>query len=342
MLSTWQRYLLRECFFYFFAALASLSLIMASNSLIRMGSSTLEKGISLMSLAQLTLLSLPSTAFITIPVSALIATMALSSALNRSNEMVILYSAGISPFGIMKVILFASTVITGIAIANSFVLAPLASKQIQHVYADMAENVSYRVILPGVFNKLGDTTLFYYHLGREGFHDVMVAQGDLVLSARSGSLVQGDESMVLLLRDGTIVDARQGQSFTRFAVHEIPLETAVDSLRLSYSMMSVEQLRQLKGSKAILEIHKRYALSVSTLLFGVLGFMLGARGGRSGKGASVLTSLMVVLAFYLIRAIGVHSMDAGLIAPQQVEWIGPGVMAAVTVFVYFRFRRNIL
>ncbi|MBB5021024.1 LptF/LptG family permease [Desulfurispira natronophila] len=342
MTMVWQRYILREYSLYFLAALASLSLIMVSNTLIRMGSSTLEKGVSIADMASLMILTLPSGAYITIPVSALIAAMSLSSTLNRNHEMVILYSAGISPGKVISTIMIASFAVTAIAVFNSFVLAPTASKHIQEIYLDMAENVSYRILSPGVFNKLDNTTLYYQQLGPEGFQNVLVGQKHMVVSAKSGTLEQGEESLILLLRNGTIVDTRSSQNYIQFDYHEIPVQTAINTLQMSRGMMSIEQLKQSGRQRDILEIHKRYALSLSAFLFGLLGFMLGARGGRTGKGASILTSLLIVLVFYIVRAIAMYAMDYNFLPPSLVEWVSPAVMSVLTLVTYLRFQRNIL
>jgi lipopolysaccharide export system permease protein len=81
------------------------------------------------------------------------------------------------------------------------------------------------------------------------------------------------------------------------------------------------------------EIHKRLALPVATVLFFFISFPLGLIVKRSGKGMGFALALGVFVIFYIFLGLGLSQAYAGAIPPFLGAWIPDIVVALLGVYV---------
>jgi LPS export ABC transporter permease LptG len=68
--------------------------------------------------------------------------------------------------------------------------------------------------------------------------------------------------------------------------------------------------------------HKRLTLSLSTMVFALLGTGLGLRIRKGGRGMGMLVSLLVLIAYYLVSLLGEQMSRAGTVPVALGAWAG--------------------
>src|SRR5579884_1296904 len=93
----------------------------------------------------------------------------------------------------------------------------------------------------------------------------------------------------------------------------------------------VRQARQ--GSlEAAIELHRRFAVPAACLMFGLLAFVAGCRPRRGGRGAAVLTTVVLLGLYYLVFVFGVGKARQGAFPAALGVWLAnaaTGLLAVV-------------
>ncbi|WP_027389825.1 LptF/LptG family permease [Chrysiogenes arsenatis] len=327
----YQRYVLREFALFFLAAFVSLAIILTLNSVLKLSSELLGKGISLFDILAILLYTFPQTIFIALPIAALIGAAAMAGVLGRNNELTVLMASGISRMQLMAVVGAVAGGLAIFGIVNNHYLIPQGAERMGRTVNAAVANLSYESLTPGVFRSVGDAVLYCSRVDREGLHDILVATPSVTISARLGQLVRTPQGTSLLLFDGSVLDSRQGTDYIRFSRHEFPLRIEGIGLNRSHHTITSVELRQREDSGAVLQFHKRTTFALATLFFGVLGFLIGTPRMRSAKSSGVLVGIGVVVIFHLLRSLSTSLAKGGTLPLWCGEWVPLIVLAGVTV-----------
>jgi len=168
-----------------------------------------------------------------------------------------------------------------------------------------------------------------------------------VVTARSGRIDSSGEKSELVLSDAvatkinvvTNVDQRS-YVVERLDQLRISINTGRTELlkRMNESEMGPEELDwrelrkqasfgQLEESRAGQRtLHRRLALSVSPLLFALIGGALGMRVRRGGRGIGVLLALLIMIAYYLVSLLGESLARVGTVSPAIGLWAATVLM----------------
>ena len=121
----------------------------------------------------------------------------------------------------------------------------------------------------------------------------------------------------------------------------VPVRVAPDPLGVSLRavLTSIEAQRRATDARAasfMVEIHKKYSLAVSCLVFVLIGAPIALRFPRGGIGL-VIGASVVIFGFYYIGLIGGESLaDRGVITPFWSMW-GPNfVMTVIGTILFMR------
>lgn len=80
------------------------------------------------------------------------------------------------------------------------------------------------------------------------------------------------------------------------------------------------------GIEARVELHRRFAIPVACLVFGVLGFVLSLRVPRKGRAAAIVLALIVLASYYLLFVFGMGRARQGTLLPGVGVWLADVVM----------------
>jgi LPS export ABC transporter permease LptG/LPS export ABC transporter permease LptF len=95
---------------------------------------------------------------------------------------------------------------------------------------------------------------------------------------------------------------------------------------------------RLRGTR--MELHKRLALPVTSLLFAILAVPLGVTRARSGKGAAFTLSILVVIVYWIVFTTAQDHASAGGIPPFVGVWTANGVILLWILLAFWRLRRT--
>lgn len=179
-----------------------------------------------------------------------------------------------------------------------------------------------------------------------------------VVTARSGRIDSSVDKSELVLSDAVRTQLPSQSSDNRSYTVErseqlrVAIETGRPALleRLNKDEAGPDELewtdlRELANSgspdqrfEALRTLHRRIALSISPLLFALLGGAIGIRVKRGGRGAGILLSLAVVVVYYLVSLLGESLATVGTVSPAVGAWMGTAFVSVLS-FVLFTVHR---
>ena len=91
---------------------------------------------------------------------------------------------------------------------------------------------------------------------------------------------------------------------------------------------------------AWVEIQKKFALPAAALVFGLVGLPLGLVTRRGGRAAGFAVSVVIVLAYYVLLAVGEARAIEGRLSPALAMWLPNLLLTTVALLALRRVRRD--
>src|SRR5262249_21598604 len=193
-----------------------------------------------------------------------------------------------------------------------------------------------------------------------------------IITAREGRLISDEmnRSVTLRLIDGAVneadvmpadppkdLDTKEVRTsggaasaaryrYTRFNIYDMSLsvesplrgrrgEKPEKDLTLSELNARIAELRHEAYGRAPFEIelHKRWALPLAALVFGLVAFPLAARTHRGGRSVALVGSLLILMTYYLVMT-SLEGAALGLRIPAWLAIWTPNVLFAVVGLVF--------
>jgi LPS export ABC transporter permease LptG/LPS export ABC transporter permease LptF len=197
--------------------------------------------------------------------------------------------------------------------------------------------------------------------GASGFEELTLARlGDLYPSPDGSGALQIEliEGMQYQFRSDAPDDYRQADFVRLFpprldppaylsAFRGPPTKTRLDMTvpeliedHREAETLSDPVMRELRLRGTRMELHKRFALPVTCLLFAILAVPLGVTRARSGKGAAFTLSIVVIIVYWIIFTTTQDHASAGGIPPFAGVWAANGVILLWILIAFWRLRRT--
>ncbi len=228
------RYILKEVTTFFLISLSAFTGLLLVLRMLRLTSLIINRGVEIGQIARVFVAIIPTFLEIALPMSTLLGVMLAFSRLCGDSEVVVMRASGISILNFLKPIgLFA----TGIGIVSLFVsvtLRPWGFASLSNALFDVAKSRSVSGLTQGVFNKLGDITLYAEQIDYQtgDLSRVLVddqrdeSQRKIVVSRR-GRIVadEAQHTISLLLADGVAHEQTNGKySRTEFTSNSLSVD----------------------------------------------------------------------------------------------------------------------
>ncbi len=304
---------------------------------------------------EFTALTLPSVIRLVLPVAAFAAAVAVANRLASESELVVMRATGFSNFRLARPVLVFGLIVALLMSVLMHFLVPRSRVQLAGRTADIAENVSARILAEGTFQHPADGITVYVRaidgagtLGDIFLFDGRSATTTTTYTAKSAVVVQDDAGPKLVMFDGLAETLRQpgNRLFTtsfRDFTYDIGALGGADPTRRGLDELSTPALLradpatqgETHASRAqmLFEAHNRIAqpfLAPVAALVGFASLLLG-RYSRFGLWRQILLAVVLLIAVQLlsnsVEALGTRTDESWPFAYLPVA-VG-GLLAAV-------------
>ena len=354
------RYVIREVLLPFVIALLVFTFILIVPSMMQYAEAFIAKGVptSIVLRAMATLL--PSSLALSIPSALLIALLIAFGRLSADREFVAMQACGISVARLLWPVGFIS--ILGWA-ATSYVMLdalPDANQAFREItYKVLAQRAEGEVKPRVFFEEFPDLVLYVRDIPLAGgWNDVFMADNtpgrpqavylvrhgrvrldavnrkvEMVLEEGTRHVTNADGTYQVVKFDRQVISVSPERAFPRGGPQKGDPEMTIAELRQRAAELEHEGQ---SSHNQIMAIHRKFAIPVACLVFGVIGLALGATNRRDGKLGSFVFGLGVIFAYYIPLTLGPALAKGHLIPPWLAVWapniILSGVGAAMFVW----------
>ncbi len=358
------RYVIRQILVPFLLGLLVFTFVLIIPEMMKNAESFIAKGVPPLVIAQAMAMLVPYALGLTIPMSLLLGLLIAFGRLSADREFVAMQACGVSlvrllrPVGLVAVVSWAATFYVfmyGIPNANQ------AFREI--TFNIMAERAAGEVKPRVFFDDFPDLVLYAREvpLDGDGWRSVFMAdsrpdQPQAIYLAAKGRVVINREmrTIDMVLENGTRHTSGQDgvyrvfnfeqQVLTLNPAHMFPAggpskglnEMSIAELR---EQIVQQQARNDTTHNQWMAIHRKFAVPVACLVFGLIGLALGATNRRDGALGSFVFALGVVFAYYVPFYLGPSLAKGGYLPPWLAVWGSNLVLGALGVILLIWRRR---
>ncbi|RKY97867.1 MAG: hypothetical protein DRQ03_04045, partial [Candidatus Hydrothermota bacterium] len=232
------RYLFKEILSPFLGGLFVLTIILLLNRVFELLDLIIKKGLQVLTVLEIFLLSLPFILALTVPMAVLIGALVAYGRLAQDFEILALKSLGVSVRRTLYAPLLFATLVFGIMVLfNNYVL-PESNHKLKNLMIDVRQKKPAIEIKKGIFNKI-DNYLLYIRDKNERTGDIfditleeVARKGVKTVIAEKGKIYSiGDEYLILELYDGEIHEAtgEKKEEFRRIKFKKQIIKIPVDT-----------------------------------------------------------------------------------------------------------------
>ena len=358
------RYVIGEVLLPFVIGLLIFTFILIIPFLIQYAEAFIAKGVGSTVVLRVMVTLLPQALALSIPAALLIGLLIAFGRLSADREFVAMQACGVSvarllrPVGVIAVAAWAAT---AYVMLEALPDANQAFREITFgVLAARAEGeVKPRVF----FEDFPDLVLYVRDVPPTGgWNDVFISdnrpgQTPTIYLARHGRVVLDarTRSVTMALEDGTGHSVDPDGAYHVFTFMRLVLSIDPETVfprngpQRGDPEMTIAELRaraaalEREGESShnqIMAIHRKFAIPVACLVFGLIGLALGATNRRDGKLGSFVFGLGVIFAYYIPLNLGPALAKGHLMAPWLAVWLPNIILSAVGVMLFMRRSRS--
>lgn len=356
-------YVLRSTIPYFFYSWLLLSVILFAQQSGRYSDILFNVDLPGTLVWRLTAALIPSVVAFTAPMAILIGVLIGLSKMQSDSEVVSMRAAGVSNFAIMLPIGLLGVAVSALAFWVNIYGVPMAASAVRQVALQAAIKKLESPFEPGKFNSEVPGYTFYMRSGNVEtgrWNDIFVFNEDeknltVRLITSSTGRVDTSEIATELVLDQAVVTSIPFDMTSNKVVSEslgeirFSLRTGRTELveRLTNSDRAVEEMGlselgniadsgdEKERSEALILRQRRILLSLTPLIFSLLGAAIVLRFNRGSRGFATVTALTVLIGFYLLAFLGEQLARTGAISPLFATALplGGSLAAAIWLFV---------
>ncbi len=336
--------------------LAALVLVMVYwiNRAVRLFDQIIASGESAGVFLELSVLTLPNVIKLVLPVAAFASAVYVTNRLSSESELVIVQSTGFSPWRLSRPVLTYGIGVAIFASLLAHVLVPASLARLADRQADIAENVTARLLTDGQFLHPSDGVTFYIgSITPEGelknvfLSDARREDRRLTYTAERALLVRDDGGPKLLMFEGMAqaLDMETGRlavtRFSDFAFDIAALLSVPKAGRRTLSELYTSELirpsedvlarARATPASAMIEAHSRITQSLLCIVAPLLGFATLIVGGfsRFGIWRQIVGAIAILV---ILQTLDTALADVALKSPSNwpVLYV-PTLVALMTI-----------
>jgi len=318
-------YILREILPVFFIGLMTFTIILLMDKILKLIELIVNQGGSLSDVLMLFLFISPSFLIITIPVAVLLGTLLTFGRLSSDNEITAFKASGMSLYQLFFPISVFALATFLLASFLVFYGLPWGNRGFKATLYRLVQSKGDIEIKERVFNDTFSGLVVYVdrvplqgnHMEGILIYDQREKGKSNTILAKEGFIINNPESqeIILRLRNGDIhrfePEAHTFQKI-KFDTYDLKLELAKTFAAIEKKLkdweMSIDDIRKKmeeikKTGKDTtsyeVELHKRYAIPFTCIVFALIGVPLGIQPHRSGRSYGFILSIFILIAYYV-------------------------------------------
>ncbi|MDJ0851520.1 MAG: LptF/LptG family permease [Myxococcota bacterium] len=358
--ATLYRYVGREALVPAAFGLFGLTAVVLTASLLELSDLVINRGVGAGVVARLLFYEGVPVASRMLPFAVLVGALVAIGRLGADREVLALEASGVAASRLVGPVVAFAGAATGVALLLSAFATPWASLRFDETLADVARNKPWASLRAGAVSEFGDWQLEARQVSAAGdeLDGVLLWVPDLseTVFARTGQLATtGDGSVEITLEDGSLVlepNGRTAQLLFQEATTLLPeggtgLERRerdrIPNLPLGELVARARAQAESAHEalpRAALELHRRFAYPVATLVFGVLAAPLCLVRGKLSRATGGVMGLLATLSYYGLMQLGEGLVQARVAGPALGAWFPNLLMGALAGLLLLHARRQ--
>lgn len=362
------RYVLGATIPYVLLSMLMLTAVLFAQQAGRFAEAVLYADLPFFLLSEIGTALIPGVLVFTIPIATLAGIVIGLSRMGTDSEIVAMRAAGIGSWRLLKPVLLIGVALSASTTYIHMMEAPRAARDLERVALQGALAKLDSPVEPRTFSTLPRYVIYVRDgdkiKGIWGRVFIFTQQPDhstQVFTARSGRIdSSGDKSELVLTdvlstklpgptnQDRSYIVERSDQ--LRIAINTgradilerlNERDTNADAMEWSELRTQIETGSEAEKREATRILHRRLALSISPIVFALVGGALGLRVRRGGKSIGIILSLVVVIVYYLTSLFGESLARVGTVPPIIGEWAATALMLTLSL-MFLTLRRSLL
>lgn len=294
------RYIFREAWVYFFITVVAFTGMLLTVQMLRFASLIVNKGVSLGDIGMVFIALIPSFLELALPLATLLGIMLAFARLSGDSEIVVARAAGVSLFGLVPPVVLCGLVSFACSCGVAWYLKPWGFTTLSATFFSIARNKSISGLDQGVFNKVGEMTVYAEHLENDSglienvvIDDKRDQNRRQIIVAQHGNISSNEQSrsIVITLFDGAIHEIVDGKYvLTRFLSNR--LEMSADEFLNTGTIQRGKSPRELYLPEIRSEIEKLETTQKARAANGALTDPLPGIAQVPSKGAELEASTL--------------------------------------------------
>jgi LPS export ABC transporter permease LptF len=352
-------YILKEFFGPFFVSLAALTLVMLLGNLVRLADLIINKGVDIFSVSKLFIFLMPALLTYTLPLAVLVAVLLCIGRLSSDNEIIAMRASGVSVLRLIIIpLLTVGLILSLILFIFNDQIIPYAHFASRRTLGSIGIKNPAAAFEAGTFiNAFDKYIIFVYRIEGNKLYQVRIYEPQpdnkpcRTIVAKEGEFVSLPEKRMVKLKliDGTSdePDLNNPGRFYKLNFQALFLnlslaETDKDEIRKKPKDMTFEEIKQkIKKFKAsgieifplLTDLHKRFALAFSVIIFILLGCGLAMLTRRREKSINFSIAFVVAVIYYLLL-LGANALSLqGYLSPTLAMWLPNIILGAAALLL---------
>ncbi|MGL4653224.1 LptF/LptG family permease [Cetobacterium sp.] len=312
------------------------------------------KGISLIDVLRILSFYLPPILSQTIPMGVFLGVMITFSKFTRTSEATAMSSIGMSLKNILKPIIMLASVITLFIFFLQESIIPRSFSKLEEITIKIAyENPVFQLKEKILIDEVDEYSLYIDKIERKTneAQNVLIFQKDdkatyptILLGNKAYwknvNMVLEDSKFYTFNPDGTLKvegEFKQKKIPLSSYFQEINIEVKdIEAMSIKNLFKSLKDKNKVEKIPYLVEINRKIAIPLSTVVLAVLGVLLSIGHHRSGKGASFGISLAVIFIYIVFLNIGMVMANRGVVSPYVGVWLPNLLLVGGTLLLYKR------
>jgi lipopolysaccharide export system permease protein len=361
------RYILFDILLHALLGLFAITLLLVVQNMLRFLEDLIAAGVGIGALGKLCALVLPTYVSYAIPTALLFGILISFGRMSADGEVVAMRACGVSVTRLLPPAIALGALAALISGYMLFDVQPRARHAMRTLVRQLAGSLD--VIEPGRFLTFGDRLLYVHALGNATcpLEGILIgdAGGDersFYAAARCGSLENDPDGrkLAFVLHDGSIhlrdpdptryrrIQFETMRTSIDISVYTDPLPISRD-LRFSELLAAKnlasddperKRLEGKQGTALDVQIQRRLAFPLASLLLAVVAVPLGIRPARAGRSMGALTAVGVMALYWVLFTLGEMAADRGVGPAWLGLWAPNAVVLVLGVWLVRRIARS--